>query len=148
MSCCAQDHNGASHQHIHAPTPDGKRITTTELRAIQAPLKSNYKKDPTAALVTLTSTGTLSNTSISCKLSSGSAIKSAKSRVAGLHPLAGGSEASISGDLCSGDMLLEARVACAGVTLKAVATALALPLIDGEVFAEVGSRFQRHAWCG
>lgn len=65
-------------------------------------------------------------------MSTGTAVK----RIAGLHPAAGGPEAALSGELCSGDLLLEALVACAGVTLKAVATALSLGLIDGEVVAE------------
>jgi uncharacterized OsmC-like protein len=113
-----------------------KAPTTSELRALQAPIKDQYKADPTSALVTLSSEGTLSNTSIACKLSTGAAIKEAKERVAGLHPAAGGPEAGISGELCSGDMLLEALVACSGVTLKAVATALELPLTDAKVRAE------------
>lgn len=111
-------------------------ITAQILRETQAPIKDSYKKDPSLALVTLSSEGTLSTTSIACKLTSGSAIKSAQSRIAGLHPAAGGPDADISGELCSGDLLLEALVACSGVTLKAVATALSLPLIDGTVRAE------------
>jgi uncharacterized OsmC-like protein len=114
----------------------GPIITSEILRATQAPIKDKYKSDPSSALVTLSSEGTLSNTSISCKLSSGAAVKEAQSRIAGLHPAAGGPDAGISGELCSGDMLLEALVACAGVTLKAVATALSLPLKDGTVHAE------------
>ena len=106
------------------------------LRERQAPIKDSYKQDPTKAQVTLSAEGTLSNTSIACKLSTGAAIKEAKSRTAGLHPLAGGEDAEISGELCSGDMLLEALVACAGVTMKAVATALSMPLKDGNVKAE------------
>lgn len=111
-------------------------ITAQVLRETQAPIKDKYKQDPSLALVTLSSEGTLSSTSIACKLSTGSAIKSAQSRIAGLHPAAGGPDAAISGELCSGDLLLEALVACSGVTLKAVATALSLPLIDGQVRAE------------
>ena len=110
--------------------------SSSELRALQAPIKEQYKADPSTALITLSSEGTLSNTSIACKLSTGAAIKEAKERVAGLHPAAGGPEAEVSGELCSGDMLLEALVACAGVTMKAVATALDLPLTDAKVRAE------------
>ncbi|KAF2156751.1 hypothetical protein K461DRAFT_218502 [Myriangium duriaei CBS 260.36] len=107
------------------------------LRARQAPIKEGYKSNPSSALVTLKSHGTLdSSSSISCSLSSGPAIAAAKAKVAGLHPAAGGPDAAISGELCSGDMLLEALVACAGVTLKAVATALGIPIKSGTVSAE------------
>jgi len=102
------------------------------LRSIQAPLKDQYKQDPSAALVTLSSSGSLDSTSITCKLSTGAATK----KVAGLHPLSGGPNPDLSGELCSGDLLLEALVACAGVTLKAVATALEIPVRAGEVKAE------------
>lgn len=111
-------------------------VDAATLREIQAPIKEKYKSDPSSALVTLSSSGSLSSTSIACKISSGPAVKEAQSRVAGLHPAAGGPDASISGELCSGDMLLDALVACAGVTLKAVATALSIPLVDGQVHAE------------
>lgn len=112
-------------------------MDATSLRAAQAPLKARYKEDPSSAILTLQSTGTLSSTSIACSLSSGPAIASAKQRVAGLHPAAGGgSDPEISGELCSGDMLLEALVACAGVTLKAVATAMDIEIRSGEVRAE------------
>lgn len=106
------------------------------LRAKQAPLKERYKTDPSSALLTLKTTATLSSTSIACSLSSGPAIASAKSKTAGLHPAAGGDSPEISGELCSGDMLLEALVACAGVTLKAVATAMEIEIKEGEVRAE------------
>lgn len=108
------------------------------LKLTQAPLKDSYKSDPSTALITLKSSGTLDSSSITCTLGSenASAIRSAHSKVAGLHPMAGGPEASISGELCSGDMLLEALVACSGVTLKAVATALEIPLKSGVVRAE------------
>jgi len=119
------------------------------LRQKQAPIKESYRSDPSAAKVTLKSSGTLDSTSISCKLSTGKAIAEAKKslgsngtsesdggKVAGLHPLAGGEDFAISGELCSGDMLLEALVACAGVTLKAVSTALSIPIRSGEVTAE------------
>lgn len=112
------------------------QIDASTLRQLQTPIKEKYKTDPASALVTLSSSGTLSSTSIACKLSSGPAIKEAHSRVAGLHPAAGGPDASISGELCSGDMLLDALVACAGVTLKAICTALSVPLLDGTVSAE------------
>jgi uncharacterized OsmC-like protein len=97
------------------------------LRAVQAPLKDNYRSDPAAAVVTLKAQGTLDDQRIACKVETGRALA-----VAGLHPASGGSGA----ELCSGDMLLEALVACAGVTLKAVATALEIPLRQGLVKAE------------
>jgi uncharacterized OsmC-like protein len=109
---------------------------SSALRAKQAPLKDSYRSDPNAALVTLKSKGSLDSSSITCKLSTGSAIASAKAKIAGLHPNAGGDDPSISGELCSGDMLLEALVACAGVTLKAVSTALSIPILSGTVTAE------------
>ncbi|KAJ4351956.1 uncharacterized protein N0V89_007301 [Didymosphaeria variabile] len=105
------------------------------LREKQAPIKANYRSDPSSAFVTLKSTGNLDSSSITCKLSTGAAVKEA-SRTAGLHPKAGGDDPSISGELCSGDMLLDALVACAGVTLKAVATALGIPILSGTVTAE------------
>ena len=97
------------------------------LRAMQAPYKDKYKNDPDAAVITLKAHGTLDESKIACKVETGRALA-----VAGLHPATGGSGA----ELCSGDMLLEALVACAGVTLKAVATALAIPLKSGTVRAE------------
>ncbi|GGG30952.1 OsmC family protein [Chelatococcus composti] len=97
------------------------------LRALQAPLKNTYRENPAAALVTLKARGTLDDTNIACKVETGRALA-----VAGLHPATGGSGL----ELCSGDMLLEALVACAGVTLKAVATALEIPLRSGTVEAE------------
>jgi uncharacterized OsmC-like protein len=96
------------------------------LRALQAPLKSAYKDDPTQALITLKATGTLGD-NVSCKVDTGRAIAEA-----GLHPATGG-DGSL---LCSGDMLLEALVACAGVTLGAVATAIGVKIDDGRVYAE------------
>ena len=98
-----------------------------ELRALQAPIKERYRADPKAALVTLRAKGTLDNANITCKIETGRAITAA-----GLHPATGGSGL----ELCSGDMLLEALVACAGVTLKAVATAIDVPLKTGTVAAE------------
>ena len=98
-----------------------------ELRAMQAPIKDRYKSDPGAALITLKAKGTLDDQNIACKVETGRALA-----VAGLHPATGASGM----ELCSGDMLLEALVACAGVTLKAVSTALAIPLRAGSVSAE------------
>jgi uncharacterized OsmC-like protein len=97
------------------------------LRALQAPIKERYKADPKAGLITLRAKGTLDDASIACKVETGRALA-----VAGLHPATGGSGM----ELCSGDMLLEALVACAGVTLKAVATAIDIPLKSGAVSAE------------
>ena len=102
-------------------------MDATALRALQAPLKARYKEAPEAALITLRASGELDDQHIACKVETGRALA-----VAGLHPATGGSGA----ELCSGDMLLEALVACAGVTLKAVATALAIPLASGRVRAE------------
>ena len=99
----------------------------TELRAMQAPIKERYKSDPGAAMITLKAKGTLDAPGIACKLETGRAMA-----IAGLHPATGGSGI----ELCSGDMLLEALVACAGVTVKAVATALDIPLRNGVVSAE------------
>ena len=99
----------------------------TELRAMQAPIKERYKSDPNAAMITLKAKGTLDAPGIACKLETGRAMATA-----GLHPATGGSGM----ELCSGDMLLEALVACAGVTVKAVATALDIPLRAGVVSAE------------
>jgi uncharacterized OsmC-like protein len=97
------------------------------LRAMQAPIKERYKAEPNAAFITLKAKGTLDDANIACKVETGRALE-----VAGLHPATGGSGL----ELCSGDMLLEALVACAGVTLKAVATALDIPLKSGSVAAE------------
>ena len=102
-------------------------MDANELRAMQAPIKDRYKSDPGAALITLKAKGSLDDQSIACKVETGRALA-----VAGLHPATGGSGL----ELCSGDMLLEALVACAGVTLKAVSTALAIPLKSGVVSAE------------
>jgi uncharacterized OsmC-like protein len=97
------------------------------LRALQAPLKERYKETPESALVTLRASGRVDDAKVACKVETGRALA-----VAGLHPATGGTGA----ELCSGDMLLEALVACAGVTLKAVATALEIPLRDAKVHAE------------
>jgi uncharacterized OsmC-like protein len=98
-----------------------------ELRAMQAPIKDRYKSDPKAAFITLKARGTLDDANIACKVETGRALATA-----GLHPATGGSGM----ELCSGDMLLEALVACAGVTLKAVSTALDIPLRTATVSAE------------
>ena len=97
-----------------------------DLREIQAPLKERYRAEPAAAEITLSATGTLDE-GISCSVKTGQAIAAA-----GLHPASGG-DGSL---LCSGDMLLEALVACAGVTLRAVATSLEIPVAGGTVSAE------------
>ena len=97
------------------------------LRAMQAPIKERYKADPKAGLITLKAKGAIDDAHIACKVETGRALA-----VAGLHPATGGSGL----ELCSGDMLLEALVACAGVTLKAVATAIDVPLKSGAVSAE------------
>jgi len=102
-------------------------MDAAELRAMQAPIKERYKADAGAALITLKAKGKLDDQNIACKVETGRALA-----VAGLHPATGGSGM----ELCSGDMLLEALVACAGVTLKAVSTALAIPLKSGSVSAE------------
>ena len=97
------------------------------LRAAQAPIKSKYREDPTSATFTLKAEGTLGGDGLTCKVSTGKGLAEA-----GLHPATGGDGLS----LCSGDMLLEALVGCAGVTLKAVSTALDIPVRGGTVFAE------------
>jgi uncharacterized OsmC-like protein len=97
-----------------------------ELRALQAPLKDRYRKEPGAALVTLRAEGRMGE-GIACRVDTGKALVEA-----GLHPATGGSGQQA----CSGDMLLEALVACAGVTLKAVATALGVNLRDATICAE------------
>ena len=98
-----------------------------ELRALQAPLKSRYRDQPDAAVITLKATGTLGDENITCSVETGRALIEA-----GLHPATGGDGLSA----CSGDMLLEALVACAGVTLRAVATAIGVPVAGGFVRAE------------
>ena len=97
-----------------------------ELRALQAPLKDRYRNEPGAAVVTLRAEGRIGE-GIACRVDTGKALVEA-----GLHPATGGSGQQA----CSGDMLLEALVACAGVTLKAVATALNIELRDAKLFAE------------
>ncbi|MDX8454384.1 OsmC family protein [Mesorhizobium sp. VK9D] len=102
-------------------------MDATALKAMQAPLKEAYRDDAARALITLRARGTLDDQSIACKVETGRTLA-----VAGLHPATGGSGL----ELCSGDMLLEALVACAGVTLKAVATALEFKLGNATVEAE------------
>jgi len=93
---------------------------------MQAPIKDRYKKDPAAAVITLRAQGRIGE-GIACRVDTGKALIEA-----GLHPATGGTGLQA----CSGDMLLEALVACAGVTLRAVATALAIPLRDAKLTAE------------
>jgi uncharacterized OsmC-like protein len=99
----------------------------TELRALQAPLKDRYRADPDSAVVTLAAAGELDSSAVICKIDTGRALVEA-----GLHPSAGGDGLAA----CSGDMLLEALVACAGVTLRAVATSMGLDVRGGTVRAE------------
>lgn len=102
-------------------------MNADELRGIQAPLKEHYKTDPEAALVTLTAWGELDGKGIACRVDTGHALIKA-----GLHPATGGT-----GEMaCSGNMLLDALAACAGVTLKAVAVALGFDLKGGSVSVE------------
>jgi uncharacterized OsmC-like protein len=102
-------------------------MNSAALRELQAPLKEKYRNDPHAAVVTLRARGDLADDAIACKVETGRALIEA-----GLHPATGGSGM----EACSGDMLLEALVACAGVTLKAVATAIDFRLRGGSVSAE------------
>ncbi len=102
-------------------------MDSAALRELQAPLKEKYRSDPTTAVVTLRAQGDLADDAIVCKVGTGRALVEA-----GLHPATGGSGI----EACSGDMLLEALVACAGVTLKAVATAIDFRLKGGKVTAE------------
>ena len=102
-------------------------MDSAALRALQAPIKERYKADAKAGLITLKAKGALDDVNIACKVETGRALA-----VAGLHPATGGSGL----EFCSGDMLLEALVACAGVTLNAVSTALGITLRDATVRAE------------
>ena len=101
-------------------------MNATELKSLQAPLKEQYKADPESAVITLKAEGKISE-GVSCKIETGKALVKA-----GLHPATGGTGLLA----CSGDMLLEALVACAGVTLNAVATALEIEIKDGVIKAE------------
>src|SRR6185312_10857184 len=100
-----------------------RRVEREQLREVQAPLKERYREEPAAAVVTLKASGELGE-GVSCSVQTGRAIAEA-----GLHPASGG-DGSL---LCSGDMLLEALAACAGVTLRAVATSLEIPVAGGTV---------------
>ena len=102
-------------------------MDATQLRAMQAPIKERYKSDPKAAVITLIARGSIENEGIACKVETGRALA-----IAGLHPASGGSGL----ELCSGDMLLEALVACAGVTMRAVSTAYGIDIKSGSVEAE------------
>jgi uncharacterized OsmC-like protein len=102
-------------------------MDSTQLREIQAPLKERYREDAQAAEITLSATGSLDE-GVSCSVETGRKVAA----VAGLHPKTGG-DGSL---LCSGDMLLEALVACAGVTLRAVATSLGIEVTAGKITAE------------
>ena len=102
-------------------------MNAEQLRAMQAPFKARYKDDPEAARLTLKASGRLGEERLTCNVQTGRALVEA-----GLHPATGGDGLSV----CSGDMLLEALAACAGVTLRAVATALGIDLRDATVSAE------------
>jgi uncharacterized OsmC-like protein len=102
-------------------------VQSDDLKALQAPLKEAYRMAPERAMVTLTASGALDEQAISCHVDTGRALVEA-----GLHPATGGTGLQA----CSGDLLLQALVACAGVTLRAVATALAIPVRGGQVRAE------------
>jgi uncharacterized OsmC-like protein len=102
-------------------------MTADELRALQAPFKIRYRQDPASALLTLRARGSLSGPGVTCSIETGK-----PGAPAGLHPAAGGDDTVA----CSAEMLLEALVGCAGVTLRAVATALGIPLRGGSVVAE------------
>ena len=101
-------------------------MNSTDLKKIQTPLKEKYREDPGSALITLKAKGKVGE-NISCKVDTGRALIAA-----GLHPATGGSGMLA----CSGDMLLEALVACAGVTVSAVATAIGIDITEGEIRAE------------
>ena len=102
-------------------------MRSDDLRTLQAPLKDQYRQDPTRARVTLAAAGELDEVGVSCRVETGRALVEA-----GLHPATGGTGVQA----CSGDLLLQALVACAGVTLRAVATALDIPVRRGRVSAE------------
>ena len=102
-------------------------MDATQLRTLQAPLKTRYRETPDAAQITLRASGEIGGEKIVCKVATGRALVEA-----GLHPATGGDGIAA----CSGDMLLEALVACAGVTLKAVATAIGIEIKQGRVTAE------------
>ena len=102
-------------------------MDSSQLKSLQAPLKQQYREDPSRAMITLRADGRLDGSGVSCRVETGRALVEA-----GLHPASGGSGLQA----CSGDMLLESLAACAGVTLRAVATALEIPVRDGTVHVE------------
>jgi uncharacterized OsmC-like protein len=102
-------------------------MDAAEFRATQEPIKARYRKDAKAAFLTLKASGTASDSAIACKVETGRGLA-----VAGIHPKAGGSGR----ELCSGDMLLEALIACAGVSLRAAASVLEIPIKSATVSAE------------
>ena len=108
-------------------------MDAVELKSLQAPLKQKYKDEPESAIITLKANGRIGE-GVTCSVDTGRAIAEA-----GLHPATGGDGTS----LCSGDMLLEALVACAGVTLKAVATAIEVDLRDCLLYTSPSPRDQR-----
>ncbi|RZN12534.1 peroxiredoxin [Bradyrhizobium genosp. SA-3] len=124
---CGGDNSPSSRYIEEQSFREKTNMDAAQLRQMQAPIKERYKTDPKAALITLKAKGSTDRDGIACKVETGRAIA-----MAGLHPATGGSGL----ELCSGDMLLEALVACAGVTLKSVATAIELPLRTGNVYAE------------
>ena len=101
-------------------------MNAAELKSLQAPIKERYRNEPGSAIITLRAQGKIGQ-GVTCSVATGKALVEA-----GLHPATGGNGLSV----CSGDMLLESLVACAGVTLRAVATALEIPLRDATVHAE------------
>jgi len=102
-------------------------MNADELRALQAPFKARYRDEPASAFMTLRAKGDLAGTGVTCKVDTGKALIEA-----GLHPATGGDSSAT----CAGEMLLEALAACAGVTLRAVATALEIPVRGGQVLVE------------
>jgi uncharacterized OsmC-like protein len=127
----------SSDYHLNA-TAMSSQDAATAMRAKQEPLKSKYREDPASALVTLSSSGSLDPTNLTCSL--GGAAAQASKRIAGMHAAAGGNAGTgapdVSSELCSGDMLLESLVACFGVTVRAVGTSMGIPLHGGTVTAE------------
>jgi uncharacterized OsmC-like protein len=119
---------GNDHTLAGQPAETISAMRADELRSMQAPLKERYRAEPSAAVVTLSASGSLDSPGLSCSVQTGRAVAA----VAGLHPATGG-DGSL---LCSGDMLLEALVACAGVTLRSVATSLEIPVRGGTVTAD------------
>ena len=118
---------GTSPPTVRAPWDGSEAMDSAELRAVQQPLKDAYRADPQQAVITLRAHGRLDEQAISCSVATGQALT-----VAGLHPATGG-DGSLA---CSGDMLLQALAACAGVTLRAVATSLQIDVTGGTVTAE------------